>query len=55
MKRYSDFYNFLGWQKIHTIRANYDLWAKRIEQVQKWRSNYIIEILERKTLQHKTD
>lgn len=34
MKRYSDFNNFLGWVKIHTIRANYELWNKRLEQVQ---------------------
>jgi len=34
MKRYSDFNNFLGWVKIHTIRSNYELWEKRIKQVQ---------------------
>lgn len=34
LKRYSDFNNFLGWQKIHTIRANYPFWEKRIKQVQ---------------------
>jgi len=34
LKRYSDFDNFLGWQKIHTIRANYPFWEKRIKKVQ---------------------
>lgn len=24
-----------AWQKLHTIRANYPLWAKRIEEVQR--------------------
>jgi len=34
LKQYSDFNNFLGWQKIHTIRNNYKLWKKRIEKIQ---------------------
>ena len=34
LKRYSDFNNFLGWQKLHTIRSNYELWSKRIKQIQ---------------------
>jgi len=34
---YPDNPNNFGWMnaKIHTIRANYELWKKRIEQVQK--------------------
>ena len=35
LKRSSEFYTFLGWQKIHTIRANYELWAKRFEKINK--------------------
>ena len=27
--------NHNAWQKFHTIRANYPLWAKRIEEVQR--------------------
>lgn len=34
LKQYSDFNNFLGWQKIHTIRGNFKLWAKRIKAIQ---------------------
>jgi len=34
LKQYSDFNNFLGWQKIHTIRGNYKIWANRIKAIQ---------------------
>lgn len=33
IKRSSEFYTFLGWQKLHTIRANYELWAYRFEKI----------------------
>lgn len=33
LKRSSEFYTFLGWQKIHTIRANYELWAYLFEKI----------------------
>ncbi len=42
LKRYSDFNNFLGWQKIHTIRANYPLWEKRMAEIQAGRA--VIEL-----------
>lgn len=34
LKQYSDFNNFLGWQKIHTIRGDFKLWEKRIKAIQ---------------------
>lgn len=34
LKQYSDINYSLGWQKIHTIRGNYKLWAKRIKAIQ---------------------
>ena len=36
------FYEFLEWQKIHTIRANYNYWAGIMEKVQ--RGEAVIEL-----------